>query len=160
MCGLVPNPCIHVSLSHLYTPRIGFPIWLQQNRQTVLGIYKCSQVHECGDTEHYNSILEIPRPGQFHFWEYINRNQTFIMVSHRSFILGVCWRFCCLQSHHWSNCFKHKLIITRAVNNCHQSIEYWLPYSNVQTKYPRLSQAFSGTHIQSSSLFCKNAINS
>jgi hypothetical protein len=32
--GLVPNSDIHVSVSDLFTPRIGLPIWLQQNRQT------------------------------------------------------------------------------------------------------------------------------
>jgi len=31
---LIPNSCIHVSVSDLYIPRIGLPIWLQQNRQT------------------------------------------------------------------------------------------------------------------------------
>ncbi len=32
--GLVPISYIHVSVSDLYIPRIGLPIWLQQNRQT------------------------------------------------------------------------------------------------------------------------------
>ena len=32
--GLVPNSYIHVSVRDLYIPRIGLPIWLQQNRQT------------------------------------------------------------------------------------------------------------------------------
>jgi hypothetical protein len=32
--------------------------------------------------EHYNSVLEIT----FHFWEYINGNQTFILDSHRPFV--------------------------------------------------------------------------
>ncbi len=31
---------LHVSVSNLYIPNIGLPIWLQQNRQTILGIYK------------------------------------------------------------------------------------------------------------------------
>jgi hypothetical protein len=31
--GLVPNSYIHVSVRYLYIPRIGLPIWLQQNRQ-------------------------------------------------------------------------------------------------------------------------------
>jgi hypothetical protein len=50
----VPNSYSHVSVSDLYIPRIGQPIWLQQNRQ----------IHECGkwETEHYNSVLEITRP--------------------------------------------------------------------------------------------------
>jgi hypothetical protein len=34
LCGLVPNSYIYVSLSDFYFPRIGLPIWLQQNRQT------------------------------------------------------------------------------------------------------------------------------
>ncbi len=34
LCGLVPNSYIHVSVSDLYIPRIGLPIWLQQKRQT------------------------------------------------------------------------------------------------------------------------------
>ncbi len=32
--GLVPNSYILVSVSDLHIPRIGLPIWLQQNRQT------------------------------------------------------------------------------------------------------------------------------
>jgi hypothetical protein len=31
---LVPNSYIHVSVNDLHFPRIGLPIWLQQNRQT------------------------------------------------------------------------------------------------------------------------------
>jgi hypothetical protein len=61
---------------NLYIPRIGLPIWLQQNRQTDPG-FTCiyvnrSQIHECGnwETEHYNSVLEITRPHSFIFWEY------------------------------------------------------------------------------------------
>ncbi len=34
LLGVIPNPCIHVSVSYLYIPRIGLLIWLQQNRQT------------------------------------------------------------------------------------------------------------------------------
>ncbi len=38
--SLILNSGIHVPVSDLYIPRIGLPIWLQQNRQTVLEIYK------------------------------------------------------------------------------------------------------------------------
>jgi hypothetical protein len=31
--GLVPNSYIHVSVNDLYLPRIGLPVWLQQNMQ-------------------------------------------------------------------------------------------------------------------------------
>jgi hypothetical protein len=34
LLGLVPNSCIHVCVIDLLIPRIGLPIWLQQNRQT------------------------------------------------------------------------------------------------------------------------------
>jgi hypothetical protein len=32
--GLIPNSYIHVTVSDLYIPRIGLPIWLRQNKQT------------------------------------------------------------------------------------------------------------------------------
>jgi hypothetical protein len=32
--GVDPNSYTHVSVSNLYGPRIGLPIWLYQNRQT------------------------------------------------------------------------------------------------------------------------------
>ncbi len=35
--SLVPNSNIHVSVSDLYIPRIGLPIWLKQKSQTHLG---------------------------------------------------------------------------------------------------------------------------
>ncbi len=35
---VVPNSYTDVSVSDLYIPRIGMPIWLQQNRQTDPGI--------------------------------------------------------------------------------------------------------------------------
>ncbi len=38
--GLVPNSYIHLSMISLYIPKIGLRIWLQQNRQPILGIYK------------------------------------------------------------------------------------------------------------------------
>ncbi len=37
LLDLIPNSYIHVSVSDLYIPRIGLPIWLQQIRQTDLG---------------------------------------------------------------------------------------------------------------------------
>jgi len=76
-------------VSDLYLPRLSPHIFLQQNRQTDPGnIYvNLSQIYECRnwETEHYNSVMEY----QFHFWEYINGNQTFILDSHRSFICSV-----------------------------------------------------------------------
>jgi hypothetical protein len=32
--GLIPNSYSHVSVSDLYIPRVGSPIWRQQNMQT------------------------------------------------------------------------------------------------------------------------------
>jgi hypothetical protein len=83
--SLVPNTYIHVSVSDIYIPRIGLPIW----PILVIYIYNRSQHRymnvENWETEHYDSVLEI-RAAQFHFWKYINRNQTFILDSHRSFM--------------------------------------------------------------------------
>jgi hypothetical protein len=40
--SIVPDSYIYVSVSNLYIPRIGLPIWLQHNRQTDHGntVYK------------------------------------------------------------------------------------------------------------------------
>jgi hypothetical protein len=37
--GLVPNSDIHVSVSDLYIPRIGLPVWLQQIGSTIAHRY-------------------------------------------------------------------------------------------------------------------------
>jgi hypothetical protein len=48
--GLSPNFHIHVSVSDLYSPRIGPHIFLQQNRQIERrNLINRSQTHECGD---------------------------------------------------------------------------------------------------------------
>ncbi len=76
--GLNPN-FIHVSVSDLYIPRIGLPIWLQPNRQTDPGNF--------GNNE----------AAQFHFWENINQNQTFLLDSHLPFICDV--QYCTYMNH-------------------------------------------------------------
>ncbi len=60
--------------------KIGRPRWEYVN---------CSQIHLCGncETEHYYSLWKYCNKAvQFHFWEYINQNQTFILHSHWPFI--------------------------------------------------------------------------
>ena len=61
-------------------------IWLQQNWQTDPGNICVN--HECENwvTEHYNFFVVNLWAMQFHFWEYISLNQTFILDSHRTFI--------------------------------------------------------------------------
>jgi hypothetical protein len=51
--GLSPNFHIHVSVSDLYIPTIGPPIFLQQNRQTDRGniCINRSPKHECRNWE-------------------------------------------------------------------------------------------------------------
>jgi hypothetical protein len=51
LSGFIPNYYIRVSVSDLYIPRIGLPILLQQNRQTVPGNINRFQIHECGNWE-------------------------------------------------------------------------------------------------------------
>jgi hypothetical protein len=56
---LDPNSSIHVPVSDLYIPKIGLPIWLQQNRQTDPGNICIAHRYmnvELGETEHYNSV--------------------------------------------------------------------------------------------------------
>jgi hypothetical protein len=78
LSGLVPNAHIHVSVSDLYIPRIGLPIWLQKKSQTDPG--------NPGNIEiaHRYMSVEIGRQNitimfrnndapQFHFLEYISR---------------------------------------------------------------------------------------
>ncbi len=63
----------------------------------ILEIYKSltDEIYECSnwETEHFNSVLEIrwmhTHSAQFHLWEYINGNQTFIFYSRRPFICSV-----------------------------------------------------------------------
>ncbi len=80
---LVPNSYIHVSVSAFYISRIGLPIWLQQNRQSNPGNIWISHRYMNVEIGRQNIIILF---WQFHFWEYINRNQTFISDSHRPLI--------------------------------------------------------------------------
>ncbi len=88
--AFLPNSYIHSSVSDLYIPRISLPIWLQQNRQTdpgnILIVHKCMNL-EIGRQNII--ILFHNKVEQFQFWEYINRNRTFILDSYRPFIYNV-----------------------------------------------------------------------
>ncbi len=93
LCGLVPNSYIHVSVSDLYISRISLPIWLQQTTvgRQILGIYKLltdTWMQKLGDRP-FLFCFGNKESTQFYFWEYINRNQTFILDFHQSFICSV-----------------------------------------------------------------------
>jgi hypothetical protein len=69
LCGLVLNSYIHLSVSNLNIPRITHRYMnVEIGRQNIIFIF--------GNNE----------AAQLHFWKYINRNQTFILDSHRPFI--------------------------------------------------------------------------
>ncbi len=80
--GHVPNFYIYVSVSDLYIPRIGLLFGYSKIVRPILGKYKSLADTWMWNwkTEHYNSVLEITRP-RFHFWEYTNWNQTFILFT-------------------------------------------------------------------------------
>jgi hypothetical protein len=74
-----------VSVRDLYISRIGPHIFLEQNRQTDLGnIYISHRYMSVGTlgTGRQN-ITMLFWKSQFHFWEFLNRNQPFILNSHR-----------------------------------------------------------------------------
>jgi hypothetical protein len=86
--SLSPNFHIHVSVSDLCVPRIGPHISLQQNRQNDPGKIKISHRYMSVGTGRQNIIILFWKY-QFHFCEYINGNQTFILYSYRPFICSI-----------------------------------------------------------------------
>jgi hypothetical protein len=77
--GLSPNFHIHVSVRDLNFPRIGPHILLQQSRQTDPGNIKISHRYMSVGAGRQNIIILFWKI-QFHFWEYINVNQTIIWI--------------------------------------------------------------------------------
>ncbi len=87
--GFVPVSYIHVSVSDWYIPRIRMPTVFGCNKigRPNLRIYKLitdTWMWKLGDI-----LLENSEALRFHFCEYINRNQTFILDSHLPFICRV-----------------------------------------------------------------------
>ncbi len=88
--AFLPNSYIHSSVSDLYILRISLLIWLQQHRQTDPGNILIA--HRCMNLEIGRQniiILFHNKVEQFQLWEYINRNQTYILDSYPPFIYSV-----------------------------------------------------------------------
>ncbi len=64
--GQSPNFHIHVSVSSLHFPTIDLAIVLKEICGQILGIYKSSQTHECGN---WDWVRAIPRKGR-HKWDF------------------------------------------------------------------------------------------
>ncbi len=78
LCGLVPNSYIHVSVSDLYIPRISL-IGCSKIGSPILRINKSladTWVCKLGNRTLW-FCFGNKEATQFHFWEYINQNQTF-----------------------------------------------------------------------------------
>jgi hypothetical protein len=91
--GLSPKFHILVSVHDLYISRIGQHMLLQKNWQTDLGNIYISHRYMSVGTGRQNIMILFWKE-QFHFWEYINGNQKFILDSHRPFICSAntLWR--------------------------------------------------------------------
>ncbi len=89
---LVPNIYIHVSVSDLYIPRIGLPIFgWSKIGGTILVIYKSLK-----DTWMWKFYFGNIEAAQFHFWEYTPLQWK----SEISWILLMCGRNCYVQYIH------------------------------------------------------------
>ncbi len=130
--GHVPNSYIHVSVSDLYIPRIGLPIWLQQNRQTDPWIYKSLIDAWPGKLRNrtFWFCFGNNEAVQFYFWEYINRNQTFILDSHR-FSFAAQWYYEAYSS--WIAVIHHamtdrssaNIVLLKITENCKKKPSAW-----------------------------------
>ncbi len=70
----------------------------------ILKIYNLLQIFECRnwETEHYNSVLD-KLAAQFHFWEFINGNQTMLLHNIKQHNVNITWRNVTKRS-----CSQHK----------------------------------------------------
>jgi|LakMenEpi03Aug12_release.lakeMendotaPanAssembly.Ray.scaffolds.fasta_scaffold673048_1 hypothetical protein len=93
LSGLVPNSYIQVSVSNLYISESVCLFGCCKIGRLILGIYKLftdTWKLKLGDNT-LQLCFGSKEAVQFHFWVYINRNQTFTLDSHPPFICSVAW---------------------------------------------------------------------